>query len=573
MATIQIINVSTPNDGLGDTLRDSQIKSNNNSAELNDKKVEKVAGKDLSSNDYTDLEQTKLAGIEDGAEVNIQSDWNQEDPDEDDYIKNKPPFLEANAFSNNMETSTGLYEFGSGGIVGASSTTFNVGNVLGYIIDDSDVNDIVPILVNYPGATGLSTPYLLTAPATYVLVDDTASLVLQNTRPTVTQRRHNIYLGVIGHPAGTITGIGNSPDVKLNTMSQVREMFEPTRLINEGVHPYAHSTDLQLANTAGKLYGLGIGFIANGNDAPSVVDIAAGAPMTTQYRTQGIATFANTTLCDPGFYDLTGTRTAIAGSSNQATNQRFYLLQNGMIRIQYGQTIYATLTAAIQAVQVESFVTNVNASNLGILVGILSVTKGCTDLSNSTTAAFLSVSKFGETVGAAGGISTATLQSAYNNSVDPEIVTNSTLDGFTVRRGSASDTDNIIVGQNAAGTSTFAVTGQGNVTMNNLSALITSNNQVGTTYTVVAADNGKQVILSNASAVTVTIPSGLPTGFNCKFYQQGTGKVSFTTSGGTVLRYQTYELPQTEEQYSIVGMENVTNLSGVYKLYGQLQSI
>jgi hypothetical protein len=90
MAVIENINVSSPNDGLGDSLRDSQIKANTNFAELNDKKVEKVAGKDLSANNFTDLLKTKLDGIEDGAEVNVQSDWSQTDNLADDYIKNKP---------------------------------------------------------------------------------------------------------------------------------------------------------------------------------------------------------------------------------------------------------------------------------------------------------------------------------------------------------------------------------------------------------------------------------------------------------------------------------------------------
>lgn len=90
MATIQNINVSTPNDGLGDTLRVSQIKANVNFVELNDKKVEKASGKDLSSNDFTDTEKTKLAGIEQNAQVNVQSDWLQEDDTQADFIKNKP---------------------------------------------------------------------------------------------------------------------------------------------------------------------------------------------------------------------------------------------------------------------------------------------------------------------------------------------------------------------------------------------------------------------------------------------------------------------------------------------------
>jgi hypothetical protein len=56
------------------------------------------------------------------------------------------------------------------------------------------------------------------------------------------------------------------------------------------------------------------------------------------------------------------------------------------------------------------------------------------------------------------------------------------------------------------------------------------NNQTGTTYTLVAGDNGKVVVLDNASAVTVTIPGGLGAGFNCSFVQKGAGQVTFAES-------------------------------------------
>ena len=58
--------------------------------ELQSQKVDKVSGKALSDNNYTTAEKTKLAGIEAGAEVNVQSDWNQSDSSADDYIQNKP---------------------------------------------------------------------------------------------------------------------------------------------------------------------------------------------------------------------------------------------------------------------------------------------------------------------------------------------------------------------------------------------------------------------------------------------------------------------------------------------------
>ena len=61
-------------------------------AEIN-KKVSKVEGMGLSQNSYTNEEKDKLAGVAEGAEVNVQSDWNQTDAGADDYIKNKPTKL------------------------------------------------------------------------------------------------------------------------------------------------------------------------------------------------------------------------------------------------------------------------------------------------------------------------------------------------------------------------------------------------------------------------------------------------------------------------------------------------
>lgn len=53
-------------------------------------KVDKVEGKGLSTNDFTDTLKTKLDNIEAGAEVNVQSDWDEDDTTADSYIANKP---------------------------------------------------------------------------------------------------------------------------------------------------------------------------------------------------------------------------------------------------------------------------------------------------------------------------------------------------------------------------------------------------------------------------------------------------------------------------------------------------
>lgn len=61
----------------------------NNTQVLEDKQ-NSVPGKSLSTNDFTDEYKNKLRGIEEGAEVNVQSDWGEDDDTADSYIKNKP---------------------------------------------------------------------------------------------------------------------------------------------------------------------------------------------------------------------------------------------------------------------------------------------------------------------------------------------------------------------------------------------------------------------------------------------------------------------------------------------------
>lgn len=68
----------------------------------------------------------------------------------------------------------------------------------------------------------------------------------------------------------------------------------------------------------------------------------------------------------------------------------------------------------------------------------------------------------------------------------------------------------------------------------------TINNQTGTAYTLLASDAGKVVVLDNASAITVTVPSGLEAGFNCSFVQKGAGQVTFSASSTTINNRQSH---------------------------------
>lgn len=84
-----------------------------------------------------------------------------------------------------------------------------------------------------------------------------------------------------------------------------------------------------------------------------------------------------------------------------------------------------------------------------------------------------------------------------------------------------------------------------------LTHTVTSGNinaQTGTTYTLVSSDNGKTVTLSNASAIALSVNTGLPAGFWCHLVQIGAGQV---TVGGTATLHSSNGL-KTRAQYSVL---------------------
>ena len=82
---------------------------------------------------------------------------------------------------------------------------------------------------------------------------------------------------------------------------------------------------------------------------------------------------------------------------------------------------------------------------------------------------------------------------------------------------------------------------------------LTLNAQTGTTYTAVAADSGKLVTLSNASAITVTLPpSTYAVGEQINFVQLGAGQVTFAQGSGVTIvsTGATASAPKISKQYA-----------------------
>ncbi len=89
----------------------------------------------------------------------------------------------------------------------------------------------------------------------------------------------------------------------------------------------------------------------------------------------------------------------------------------------------------------------------------------------------------------------------------------------------------------------------GNVSSSTISGFAANVATISAAYNLTAADNGKIIQSTAASAITVTIPAGLPTGFNCTIVQMGVGQLTFS---GTYLNRSGFT--KTASQYAVVSI-------------------
>lgn len=98
----------------------------------------------------------------------------------------------------------------------------------------------------------------------------------------------------------------------------------------------------------------------------------------------------------------------------------------------------------------------------------------------------------------------------------------------------------------------------------------------GASYTIELADNGNTKVMTNSGGCVVTVPKDsdedFAVGMTVKFYQLGSGAVSFVDDGDTaepvVLSYRASRLPQTVEQYAWCCLEKIDD--NYWVLWGEL---
>jgi hypothetical protein len=178
----------------------------------------------LSTNDYTNTEKSKLAGIQSGAEVNVQADWSESSPSSDAYIQNKPTIPSPTTLHSDLTLDDGTNPHGTTKTdVGLSnvpnvdtSTTANISDTTAKrFVSDTEKTEIthsnrsVLDLITEAFTTALKTAY----DSTVTWVSTNGANVLSHLSST--SNPHSV--------TKTQVGLSNVPNVDTSTTANITD--------------------------------------------------------------------------------------------------------------------------------------------------------------------------------------------------------------------------------------------------------------------------------------------------------------------------------------------------------------
>ena len=345
----------------------------------------------------------------------------------------------------------------------SDNTKAIIGNGIYTITDFTILSAITVHIINVATPIEFSPQFLLTNPASYVALDINQNIVQSASPFTNEDRRTLALVGAVIHSNNININVTNEIKAPIvGPTNQLHDMIKAVGSLNLDGNIYSpNGANLQLNKSLGTIWGLGIN--ASNYLNPHVLTISAQTSFSFNYRLRTSFQYSATTSIDPNNYDNAGILTAVP--NNRYTIQRINLFQSGISILQYGQNIYQTLDEAKTFLSTESFVTEQNISDNAIFRAYLIVKKGITNLSTAISANdafFVPVDKFGNSVG---GSSLSTLQSAYDNSTTPEIITNASLGPLSIKNGvgTSDSTTTLFEGISSGGTITSRIYANGDV--------------------------------------------------------------------------------------------------------------
>lgn len=295
----------------------------------------------------------------------------------------------------------------SGGELNVNSlnpAAVDIGATDGYVVSYSAGNQSRPTVVRVK--TAAQTVPLdaggLSRTVTWWLLDSAGAVVQQASKPTNTQRRTHLVLGVTAQSGGVIFVDQSLPVILSHPSNQIADLMDalgPFSISGNLITP--NGTNLKINQSAGTLFARAFNYFSGPvltND-PHVNTTQSQTPAQFRYATQSTTVFpALVTDLDVANYDVGGVVTPIGGGAGNSTIHRVWLFAtnsaSAQLAIQYGQTIYSSLANAVAAIGAGTHVVNPLFLGEGALVAYIAATRGATNLSDPAQATITMAGKF-----------------------------------------------------------------------------------------------------------------------------------------------------------------------------------
>lgn len=307
------------------------------------------------------------------------------------------------------------YLFGTTGVAYGAQMSFHAGQPtqfdiaagVGYIIDNvttpltPTVNKVVINAQTVNVATFPGSPAPITRTVNWWLMDANGVITVQGTTPDNVTRRQKLVLGVTGSNIGTgvLFNVQTLPVILNQPENQLYDLMYSLGPFNvSGNQVSANGANLQFNKTVGTEFSASFGAVDTPNN-PHIANNPPETPCSFRYATRVSGSQGNLiTTIDPTSYDLNGVVTPVPNPTSSTTIQRIWLfgteVATAQLAVQYGQTVYANLSAGLSAVGNANYVVNPDFSGIAVLIARIVIQKNCLSLLDTTTSAIVPAAKF-----------------------------------------------------------------------------------------------------------------------------------------------------------------------------------
>jgi len=319
------------------------------------------------------------------------------------------------SFGNSIVDSTGLVRITGNLEIKPGKLAVKLPPFIGYVFDEDELK---AYKVQFPGTSDYTPAFLTTHDHTYVLIDRTGAIVVQNTEPTTDDRRMNIYLCDIVHPGGFVAALIPKFDYVVQESNALGDALRCLDPVIRGCKIIANGANLNLDIYSGSI------LIRNVEDMTrtDVLDIDADTAFSFVYSKLDGVYGPSTNVVDPNNFDNGGVLSPVV--AGMFTVQRIGITHDKQFVIQYGTVLFGSMTSAL------TYITNADVNfdtepglAQGATLAYIAVQQGAVALNIGSIAQIHKTNNFGEAMEPVNAASAAGVLLVANNLSDLSNVT------------------------------------------------------------------------------------------------------------------------------------------------------